>query len=184
MKKNNIHGINFIIFNSGLLILLILFSTPIQSHAQINREYEIKAAFIYNFSQFVEWEELKGDEFNIAVLGHSPITSKLLEVTNINLFKNKKTVVNEYMNINDIPDCELLFISKDANFSMQELLIKFKNKSTLIIGESPGMVKEGININFIILDNKLKFETNMNAINSTKLKLSSNLLKHAVVVEK
>jgi hypothetical protein len=165
-----------------LVFIISKYSCAItQSEAE---EYNLKAAFIFNFTKFIEWEPTDSDEvFIIGIVGPSMIRESLTEIAKTKTINNKKIIILEFNNPDEITFCNILFISQKSPFDLNFIL---ENKSiarnTLIVTERNGSALQGACINFVILNNKLKFETNINAINSRGLKASSQLLKLAIIV--
>jgi len=172
-------------FKRFSLINLILFywivSTAVQTD---NKEYNLKAAFIYNFTRFIEWDTLNNrGEFIIGVINSSPITVALEDLARTKTVNNKKIIIRHFYTAEEISECNILFISENSKISLREILDKTKSKNTLTISEQEGYAKQGTAINFIIVNSKLKFEANTKAINSAGLTASSQLLKLAEIVD-
>jgi hypothetical protein len=168
-----------------LLFFIVLFSFAGAAVAQHEeKEASLKAAFIYNFIRYIEWNANPDEgDFVIAVIGSSPIIESLNEVAKKNTAKNKKIIVRQYSKPEDISSCHILFIPSKVPYSLQSILGK-TGKGTLTISEEPDFAKKGTAFNFIIsTDNKLKFEANLKAIDAAGLKASSQLLKLATIVE-
>ncbi len=149
-----------------------------------NKEYNLKAAFIYNFTRFIEWDTLNNhNEFVIGVINSSPITKAFEDIARTKTVNNKKIIIRHFYTAEEISYCNILFISENSKISLREILNQTKSKNTLTISEQEGYAKQGTAINFIIVDSKLKFEANTKAIISAGLTASSQLLKLAVIVE-
>jgi hypothetical protein len=151
-----------------------------QPAADKNSEYQLKAAFLYNFIQYIEWGGAGGggEGYVIGILGDSPIDDPLTEISKNG---NKKITVKHFRSPGDITYCHILFISKNAPYGADAILSKV-GRGTLTVGEKDGLARQGIAINFVIVDNKLKFESNLKAISDAGLKASSQLLKLAIIV--
>lgn len=146
-------------------------------------EYSLKAAFIYKFTNYIEWDKyLHGDQFIIGIIGNSPINSMLTEIAKTKTIKGKKIVVREYHTPDEIGSCDILFVSQKAEHPISEILSKVSSKGTLTISEKPGYAAAGTGINFVQAGNKVKFEANPKAIYSSGLTASSQLLKLAIIV--
>lgn len=149
-----------------------------------NKEYNLKAAFIYNFTRFIEWDTLNNyDEFIIGVINSSPITKAFEDIARTKTVNNKKIVIRHFYTAEEISYCNILFISENSKIPLDKILEKTKSKNTLTISEQEGYAKKGIAINFIVINAKLKFEANTKALNLARLTASSQLLKLAVIVE-
>jgi hypothetical protein len=143
------------------------------------KEYALKAAFLYRFIDYVNWKDYsKNQTFKIAILEESQITSSLLDIP-----KNKKIDIKEYKNLNDVGFCNILFVPYNCSIPIETILSKFSGKPVLIVTERNGYGKKGAHMNFIIVDNKLKFEVNLKAINKAGIGISSFLLQHATIIQ-
>ncbi len=167
-----------------LCCLLFLFSLTAWSPPQKEvDEYNLKAAFIYNFSKYIDWGPYqKGNEFTIGVLGNSPISKPLAEIAITKTVNNKKIVILQFFKPQDVTFCNILFISRHNAYAMDGFLSRL-SQGMLTIGEAEGMSEDGAAFNFIIADNKLKFEANLKSISTAGLKASSELLQHAIIVD-
>jgi YfiR/HmsC-like len=157
------------------------FAVPAQ---QENEEYGVKAAFIYQFTNYIEWDSLiPGDEFVIGIIGNSPVKGQLAEIAKTKTVKGKRIAVRQFSKPEEIIPCQILFISRKATFALDDILAKVGGRGTLTVAEKEGYAKKGADINFIEVDEKLKFEANPKGINAAGLKASSQLLKLAIIVD-
>ncbi|MDF2438643.1 MAG: putative transrane protein [Bacteroidota bacterium] len=170
--------------------ILLFFTAFVVSAFKIQtevEEYEAKAAFIYNFTKFVEWEDntMNGTpSFNIGVLGESPIIRPLQELAFNKKINNKKIMIVRYKTVSEIRGCHILFIPENTQEDIiKELAQSAGLKSTLLITEKHGELESGSAINFLIVNNKIRFEINMNSLNKNKIKASSQLLKLAMNIK-
>jgi len=146
-------------------------------------EYALKAAFVYNFTKFIEWEPSNnGDEFVIGVFGNSPIIKPLMEIAQSKSVNGKKIVVRQYYKPDEIKFCHVLFIPRQTTYSLSSILPRI-TKGTLTISEEEGYALLGTALNFVVVNNKLKFESNIKALDTAGLKASSELLKLAIIVD-
>lgn len=161
-----------------VIILMVGNSLSAQDNAG-GKDYELKADFLSRFVDYVYWKDYsKNKPFKIAVLGESPITAALLTTT-----KNKKMEIKEYKNLNDLGYCNILFVPYDSTIPIEKITSFFSSKPVLIVTEQLGSGKNGAHINFVYIENKLKFEVNIKAINRVGIGISSFLLKHAIIVQ-
>lgn len=171
-----VHWLNSVV----LALALIIPTSAFAPDKGTETEYRLKAAFIYNFTQYIEWEPGGGD-FVIGVLGECPILSPLNEIARLKNVKDKKIIVKRVDGPEDASGCQIMFVPSSFATPLSAILEKV-SKGTLVIGERPGYGARGAAINFIIVDNKLRFESNLRAINAAGLKASSQLLKLAIIV--
>jgi hypothetical protein len=147
-------------------------------------EYNLKAAFIYNFTRYIEWkDESEENEFIIGVIGTSPINNPLGEIVKTETVDNKKITIKRFNKPADISFCHILFISQNAGIALDDILAKTSGKGMLIVSEQNGYAEQGTAINFVVVNSKLKFEANVKAINSAGLTASSQLLKLAIIIK-
>lgn len=167
-----------------LLLLIPLFTCSfVMLSEQDDEEYSIKAAFIYKFTNYIDWGTApQGNEFVIGIAGSSPVMEQLTEIARTKTVKDKKIVIHQFDKLDDITPCQILFISKRSALHPGDVLARVAGKGTLIISEKSGYAKKGSGINFIEVDNNLKFEANPREINAAGLKASSQLLKLAIIV--
>jgi hypothetical protein len=153
----------------------------------INREYPLKAIFLYNFASYVEWPlgtfPNEKASLVIGVYGSSAIDETLQTIANSKKVGERKLEFRKFASVNEIRNCQILFISRDVSASQHaEILKALKDKPVLIVGESPGFAAQGASINFFIEANKIRFEVNTNVTKRLGLKVSSKLLSMAKIV--
>jgi len=146
-------------------------------------EASLKAAFIYNFTKYIEWEETDtAGDFIIGIVGSSAIGNPLEKIAQTNTVKSRKIVIRHYGTTSEIGFCHILFIPGNQSVSLSSVLEK-TGKGTLTVSEEPGYAKLGSAFNFIVKNDKLKFEANLNALYAANLKVSSQLLKLAILID-
>ncbi len=182
------------------LILWMVLLTPAQAGDPSAREYEVKAGFLYNFTTFVEWSKEKQSEANeavvIGIIGKDPFG---------NIFdplKNKKVnqghlIIKRFQGLQgqkksadqdeDVlaPDlevmqpCHILFVCRSERDKLATILDMVKDSHVLTVGEWDGFLEAGGILNFIMEENKVRFEINMAAAKRADLKIRSKLLRLA-----
>jgi hypothetical protein len=172
--------------NGRIILLLFIFVTSSGFKRQFQsetEEYNLKAAFIYNFTKYVEWQKpVNEKEFVIGVLGDSPITKLLEDIARSKTVNSKKIVIHRFNDSDDLGNCHILFIPRSSSPALSSILSKVKGKGTLTVGERDGLGKAGTAMNFIILDNRIRIEANTKILDSEGLKVSSQLMKLAILV--
>jgi len=169
------------------LTLILLSSFLIRKKTQVD-EYIAKAAFIFNFTKFVEWEKPEANTastFVIGVIGDSPIQQHLLELAANRTINNKKIeVVKCATNIPSACKCQILFVPETVTSAdFQNFISELTTKNVLIISEKKGFLEQGSAINFLVIENRIKFEINIQSLSKSNLKASSQLLKLATVIQ-
>jgi len=179
-----------------VVLALALFAAPISVQAQDdsaqNREYQVKAAFLYNFVKFVDWPKEKVADGNepiiIGVIGKDPF-GKAFDPIKKKQVKGKKVVIKRFQDLEEskqsdeqtalIRKCHLLFICSSEKKKLREIINLVKDDSVLTVGEVKGFLESGGIINFLMEDKKVCFEINNAAAKQTKLKIRSKLLRLA-----
>ena len=165
-----------------VLILLIGMHAPMPNQTQVTREYQLKAAFLYNFCQFVEWPAnafTKNDEpLIIGVFGDNPFGRYLDETVKGEKIDQHPIVVKYYDN-NENGKCHLAFIALNDAEQSSDIVNNLKGKSVLTIGDQPWFLEHNGMIRFVNSDNKIRFQINVDAVKDAGLEVSSKLLRLA-----
>jgi hypothetical protein len=152
-----------------------------------SKEYQIKAAFLFNFVQFIEWPPTAftnaTSPFRIGILGDNPFGQALEEIVKNETIRNRNLAVKYSRRVEDMDDCQLVFIGKSEKGRLAELLPKLNSREKLIVGEIEGFARRGGMINFYLEGSKVRFEINPEAAQREGLKISSQLLSLAKIVK-
>ena len=150
-----------------------------------NSNSKIKATFIYNFTKYIDWpEKYKEGNFVIGVLGTTPFYNDLTALLTKKSVGKQIFEIKSFTNVESISgNCHILFIPIVNSGMMPDVLKKMKGKSTLIVTEKSGLAKQGSGINFVVDNNKQRFELNKANIEKYDLKVSSTLASLAIPVE-
>ena len=153
----------------------------------VNREYHLKALFLYNFGGYVEWPadafSSGQDPFVIGVLGSSPVDVTLKEISATKRINGRKIVVQRFASLDSLTPCQILFIARDVAPQQQVAAIsRLQSHPVLVVGESPNFSGRGGCVNFIIEANRIRFEINIDAAKQHRLKISAKLLALAKIV--
>jgi hypothetical protein len=151
-------------------------------------EYRVKALFLYNFTQFIEWpiEAFKGTNgpLNICVIGPSPFEKGELE--EVIAGKRIDSHPLAYRVINDPSQssaCHIVFVSSAAAKRTRTMVAEHKQAGLLTVGENPGFAAGGGVVNFLVKDGRVRLEINVGAAEREKLRISAKLLKLAEIVK-
>lgn len=167
----------------SFLLLLCCFAKAGVWAQAAKQEASLKAVFIYNFTKYIEWDNLGGDDdFIIGIMGSSALDATIETIAKKNFVKNKKIILRHFASPEDISYCHILFIPNGYPVAVKTVLEKV-NKKVLVVSERPGAARQGTAINFTLVNEKLKFEINTEAIYTAGLRASSQLLKLAIIVD-
>ncbi len=163
------------------LLQTILLST-VTALSAFSQAEKVQAMFVYNFTKYIEWPaSAKSGNFVIAVMGSSTIYEELIKVAESKNVGNQTIVVRKINSPADITDQHIVFVSENKTSVIPQVMEKIGNNPTLVITESRGTLDKGVGINFIIVDNKQRFELKKDNITSKNLKISSELEKFAII---
>jgi hypothetical protein len=156
----------------------------LQAQAPVSREYKLKAAFVFNFCQFVEWPANafnNTDSLVIGVFGHNPFGPFLQETVSGEKVGKRAVIVRYIEDVDEIEKCHLLFIADP--YQSKQVLAAVKGKSVLTISDSPTFLAEGGIIRFVTRRNNIKFAINLDEAKSEGLVISSKLLRLADIYD-
>lgn len=169
-------------------LLIILLASVCVSAGVVQRDdtnAKIKAVFLYNFTKYIEWPaSYKSGNFIIGVYGNNPtLNAELIKMSSTKSVGSQKFEIRSVSSMAEVSKCHILFVNPDQAASFNEILGKLKGKSTLLVTEKNGLAKQGAAINFVVQDNKQKFELNKSSAEKHNLKVSTNLLSLAIVID-
>ena len=173
------------VLNRPLLFVafLLFFCGFSSSQAQVSREYQLKAVFLYNFAQFTEWPtNAFADQKTpiiIGVIGTDPFGHSLEDTVKGETIEGHPFVIVHYSRADEIKTCHILFISQSENRHMDEIVRSLKAKPTLTVADMDGPANAGVVIRFTVENNKVHFRVNQQAAADANLILSSRLLRVA-----
>jgi hypothetical protein len=149
-------------------------------------EYQVKAVFLFNFSQFVDWPAAAFPDGEsplvIGVLGNDPFGGVLDEIVRGETVNGRPLVVRRYQSIDDVETCHILFIDRSQAEQLDAVLAALKERSVLTIGDFAGFARQGGIIRFVTVGNKIRLRINLAAAQQAHLTISSKLLRPAQIV--
>jgi hypothetical protein len=149
-------------------------------------EYQVKAAFLYNFARFVEWPSDpngRGGPIEICVFGLDPFGPALDQALSGKTVNGRSLTARRVSDLQQLRRCQVLFVSSSEQGRLEEIFKAVANASVLTVGESRDFASLGGIINLVLEQNKVRFEVNLSAARQANLKLSSQLLGLARIVE-
>jgi hypothetical protein len=172
--------------HSCIIALGVLFSAD--ARAQMADQYRVKAAFLYNFSKFVEWppQSFKSlsSPFVIGVLGKNPFGRALTEVIAGRTFSGRPLQMREVTDAQQAADCQIVFVSSSERKRLKALFDALDSCGVLTVGEAENFTTEGGIINFKIEGGSVRLQINLVAARKQQLRISAKLLSLAEIVEK
>lgn len=146
-------------------------------------EYQIKAAFLFNFAKFVDWPPQafakRTDPIVLGVLGENPFGDELARTIRDKTVDARPLEIREFRWQAQVTNCHILFISSSEKKRLPEILESLKGASVLTVGDTDHFTESGGMINFFVEGTKMRFQINKDAATSAGLKISSKLMSLA-----
>jgi len=158
------------------------------AETSVPKEYQIKAAFLYNFTKFVEWPDSAFADPNkpivIGVLGPNPFGGELAKAIEGRKVNGRDLVLQTIQKVDDLKAVHVLFIGSEEDRKLAEHLAALKGNPVLTVGETEIFAKRGGIITFSLEGDKVRFEINMESAEQGGLKISAQLQKLAKSVRR
>ena len=165
---------------------MVLLLPVVSVHTQESQptEYQLKAAFLFNFAKYVEWPAAafpdKTSPLIIGVLGKSPFDGDLEQTIGNKTINDRSLQIKEFHSVAEATNCHILFICTSEKKRLPEIFGGLRNAHVLTVGETDRFTQTGGMINFVPEGNKIRFEINDYAAKKAGLKISSKLLNLAL----
>jgi len=171
---------------AGLVLLCCgLLAAPLAGQS-LSREYDVKAAFLYNFATFIEWPAtafVRPDSpFVIGVMGTDPFGASLEETVAGERIKGRAIVIKRFTDPEQARGCHIVFISAAEKRRVKDLLRLLSRQPIATVADMPDFVESGGLIGFST-GLRVSIKINPTALRDTKLTISSKLLRLAQVIE-
>ena len=154
---------------------------------QLVDEYQLKAAYMYNFAKFVDWPaDALGDRtrpFAICVLGQTPLSQALRDALSGKVWDQRPLEFRQISDSSQAGKCQILFISL-ADKQTRLVLAEVKPLPVLTVGESEDFINQGGVVRFLLDGARVRLEFNLDAADSARLRVSAKLLGLAKAVRR
>lgn len=172
------------------IVLLIILAAGLNGRISFcqTRESLVKAGYIEKFTHFVQWPETPDrddpqDVFNIAVIGENTLGEDLTDLFNKTTVKDKSVRITNISSLDQIKDCNILFISASEKDNLDDILNYTTGKPMLTISDNKGFGRKGVIINMFEDNNYIRYEINRTSLDKSGLVINSLLLNYAVIIE-
>jgi hypothetical protein len=175
-------------FLFGIIFVLLTSNVSMfgQTPTSTSHEYQIKAAFLFNFTQFIEWPANTFSSTKapiiIGVLGKNPFGTHLTEIITGEEINGHPLQVQYYNNIDDLKNCNILFIPSAEAAKLDQIITGLGGRNILTVSDAPNFIRRGGMIRFLNVNNKIHFQINPEAVKEAHLVISSKLLRLAEIV--
>jgi hypothetical protein len=170
------------------MLLLIFFVTASGAAAQTNppSEYQVKAAFLFNFAKFVDWPPSSfaspQSPFAICILGADPFGKTIDDALEGKAIGDHPVIVQRAKDAAEVRRCQMVFISSSEKQHLAEIIARLQGANVLIVGETERFANSGGTIELMLEQNHIRFAINTDAAETAGLRISSKLLALAKVV--
>ena len=150
--------------------------------AQQTLEPDVKAAYLYNFTKYIEWpsEGDKGSEpFRLCVLADPTIRNAIQRTMQGETVQGRPLVMVAPDTPRDAQQCQILYVGRSEQPRAATLLAAVRDQPVLTVGDSSRFTEQGGMIEFLLQDNRVRFDLNLPRAQQSKLRVSSNLLRVA-----
>jgi len=184
LAKNQLERVSSI-----LLVVLVLFSSLFFSSASAAKytEDEVKAVYLFNFTNFISWPK---DSFNnkpeaftyCSLGGENSVTKTLQEILLGEKVAGRAVQLKNVMELSDIRNCQILYLDKRQNQDIALILQTLKNSPTLTVSDIKGFAMQGGAVELSTKNEHIKLLINVAKVKTTQLSISSKLLRIADLI--
>lgn len=170
-----------------LVVAALLATAPAMAQIPDISEYQAKAAFLYNFTKFVEWPPTAFADaaapLSICVLGEDPFGQHLDAAAQLRT-QGRPLRILRIADGSAATSCHVLFVAAPETRRLPQILTALRQHPVLLVGDVPNFAEDGGAINLILVDNRIRMEINVEAAQDHGLRISARLLRLARIVRK
>jgi hypothetical protein len=167
----------------GYVLFILALLAPLPTPAATSREYQIKAAFLFNFAQFTEWppEALADPQapLVIGILGSNPFGDFVEQTVRNELVHGRRIAVEYYTKVTEIKTCHILYVGQSEADRLERVREAVKGKPVLTVSDIENAGTHGIMIEFLTAQNRIRFRIDAETAKAARLVLSAKLLRVA-----
>jgi hypothetical protein len=149
-------------------------------------EYQLKAVFLFNFAQFVDWPPAAFPDSHsplvICILGDDRFGGTLDATVRGEQVNDRPLVVQRYRRLDEVGACHILFVSQSENDRLGQIVNALRGRNILTVSDAPDFALRGGMIQFVTDKNKIRLDINLDAAKAASLTISSKLLRPATIV--
>lgn len=166
-----------------LLIALVVAAFAGLVWAESNKEQDIKLAYLLNFARYATWPQMPVNQIELCVFRNDELTRRLFDVSRNRTIHALPINATNVHSEDDINRCHLVYFPahKDAVEAL-DMYTAMSTKPILAVGETQKFSERNGSIRFLLKDNAVRFEVNLNTVRANGMDLSSRLLQHAYAV--
>jgi len=162
-----------------LLVSLLSAHAATPAEAPTADEYQIKAAYLYNFATFTEWPEPLSAQVSLCIYGPDPFGDTLDAALAGKDIGGRPLTIIRTNSVEGLPDCSMVFVSAAVISNLPRVLDTLRGHSVLTVADSPGAAAAGVMLNMQQQSNRIGFEANLGEARQHRLSISFQLLRLA-----
>jgi hypothetical protein len=170
------------------LLLLLLFFVLCGYRTGVSKEnlnYAVHARFVYHFVKYLNWPQpSKGnakEPFILGVWGNKPMLTELTQACAGKKIEDRPLEVRSVNQIAEAEKCELVFLAEKEHDQLESLAKAVYNEPVVIVSEYPGSIAQGADINFVIREDRLRFELNPSRLQRKSIQIAGELKRLAII---
>jgi len=173
-------GKTFLAYVAGLVLILVLTMVNTVYPQERVLEHQVKAAFLYKFGNYIDWPEgtfeSEDDPLTIGVIGADDLAEGLREIVRDKTIKGRPVVVRTLESTDSLQTTHILFIGRATRSYLNSVIASTRGKPIVTVTETEDPLAQGGIINFIIDNDKVRFDIELAAANTSNIKISARLL--------
>ncbi len=189
-KKTNKSKRFFNLTAAIFAFLLVFNASPANSSPLMKkpeREMTLKASFLLNLTKFIYWPKKrlllnKRESLVLCFPGEDPF-NEILETARKESLLQMNLEIKKHVPNNQMKDCNVLFLTVKEDRRLKQILSEIKGYPVVTVADTDGFAYRGAMVNFVIVDNKIRFKVNRQSMESNPIKLSSEILDLSIMVD-
>lgn len=167
-----------------LITLCFLLVAVLSATAQTLSQYDVEAAYLYDFGKFVRWPATApgAATFDICILGQDPFGKSLDRLIANDRIDSKPIRKRILAQPSEAGGCSIIYIADSQGSRLRAIITALANKPALLVSELPNFVDDGGTVQFLIENHHVRFEINLDSASKCGISVSSELLRVAVSV--
>jgi hypothetical protein len=152
--------------------------------AESYSEDAVKAAFLYRFTSYVDWpsQAAADPQFTIAVLDADGVAAELGRLLQNRQIQNRPAQVRSIKNLRELAGAQMLYIGGSRRDDLHRLISSVAGRPVLVVTNQDGGLDAGSSVNFLLIDQRVRFEISLDAAQASGLRVASELLAVAIRV--
>lgn len=144
-------------------------------------DYSLHAKYIYHFTKYIEWPETQqSGPFIVGIYSNHDLYLELKKIADSKKVKGRSMLPIELSPEDDPANCSMVFIGRAAIKTMDRVVLKIGGRPVIVMGDKAGLTYKGVEINFLVRDDMLRFEIEPTALDNKKIKIANELKRLAL----